>query len=517
MKKYVSLFLCLVLLLSAAPTVYATGTPSIICEDVSCAPGEQITVNVTVSNNPGFTYLEMTPGYAEELTLVDVTNGELISDFTEGKQYIWVADEDVKTDGLLMTFTFSVADTVPAGEYAVGFVVRTCGNYNEEPVAFAVESGTVTVAAASNTPDIGDFEYALSGTEITITGYTGTKNNVTIAETYEIDGVTYTVTAIGESAFEAGTITAVDIPATVTSIGDYAFYDCTALMRATVRNAEAQIGELAFGYYYISRKEDGLVEGFVLEGYQGSTAQTYAETESVTFSALVEDSDIVYADGDLQEILNTVEAGKTVALTKNEDLFSVVIRKDVTLDLNGYTLTADYFTGFGAVTDGENGGNALVKAEHGIHITGEGSFLPIYDTADGGYRFYRYELQNMGYKTVDGSTNNLKVGFRLALNNTAGYSVLSNTENARLELTAYVSWTGAMGRVLYTFREETLRNYSALVAADIAAKGSSSKAITLTISGVDSLGQGAVLSVQPAMDSDPGVTALGENTTWTVQ
>jgi len=517
MKKYVSLFLCLVLLLSAAPAVYATGTPSIICEDVSCAPGEQITVNVTVSNNPGFTYLEMTPSYAEELTLVDVTNGELISDFTEGKQYIWVADEDVKTDGLLMTFSFSVADTVPAGEYAVGFVVRTCGNYNEEPVAFAVESGTVTVAAASNTPDIGDFEYALSGTEITITGYTGTKNNVTIAETYEIDGVTYTVTAIGESAFEASTITAVDIPATVMSIGDYAFYDCTALMRATVRNAEAQIGELAFGYYYISRKEDGLVEGFVLEGYQGSTAQTYAETESVTFSALVEDSDIVYADGDLQEILNTVEAGKTVALTKNEDLFSVVIRKDVTLDLNGYTLTADYFTGFGAVTDGENGGNALVKAEQGIHITGEGSFLPIYDTADGGYRFYRYELQNLGFKAVEGNDDAVMMGFRLVLNNVAGYQVLASTTDEAVDFVAYLNWQGLPGLVAYRLRDDTLRSFASLTAADIAATGTSEKAIILTVKGMNKLEAGTDFTAQPAVATAPGITAQAEELAWTVK
>lgn len=126
-------------------TTLASGTPAIVCDSVECNAGEQITVNVSVENNPGFTYLEMTPVYSSELTFVKVTNGELISDFTKGKQYVWSADDDVTTDGVLMTFTFDVAKTVASGDYSVGFIVRTCGNFNEESVEFAVQSGKVTV------------------------------------------------------------------------------------------------------------------------------------------------------------------------------------------------------------------------------------------------------------------------------------------------------------------------------------------------------------------------------------
>ena len=55
MKRYVSFLLCLAMLLSfplGTIAVYATGTPAIICQDVTCQPGEQITVEVTVENNP---------------------------------------------------------------------------------------------------------------------------------------------------------------------------------------------------------------------------------------------------------------------------------------------------------------------------------------------------------------------------------------------------------------------------------------------------------------------------------
>jgi hypothetical protein len=53
------------------------------------------------------------------------------------------------------------------------------------------------------------------------------------------------------------------------------------------------------------------------------------------------------------------------------------------------------------------------------------------------------------------------------------------------------------------------------VAADIAQQGTSDKAITLTVTGTDSLEQGAVLSVQPELNTAVGTQVLGETHTWT--
>lgn len=148
MKKPIAVFMCLVLLITtciAAVSAIGTDEPTITCESITCKPGDQVEVSVTVSNNPGFMYLELTPVYSSELTLATVKNGELISDLTKGKQYVWVADEDVAIDGTLVTLTFDVADTVPDGEYDVGFILRGCYNYDEESVAFTVVNGTVTV------------------------------------------------------------------------------------------------------------------------------------------------------------------------------------------------------------------------------------------------------------------------------------------------------------------------------------------------------------------------------------
>ena len=117
----------------------------IVLESKKTTKSKEFTVAVTIKNNPGFSYLEVTPSYSSELTLVKVENGGLVSDFTKSKQYVWVSDEDVTTDGVLLTFTFSVDDSVEAGNYQIDFNVRTCANYDEESVPFNVVKADIEV------------------------------------------------------------------------------------------------------------------------------------------------------------------------------------------------------------------------------------------------------------------------------------------------------------------------------------------------------------------------------------
>lgn len=81
--------------------------------------------------------------------------------------------------------------------------------------------------------EVGGIAYnVLSMTEHTVevapkwdTPYSGA---VTIPQTVEHNGLTYIVTALGESAFESCTgVTSLTLPATVRSIGSYCFYNCT--------------------------------------------------------------------------------------------------------------------------------------------------------------------------------------------------------------------------------------------------------------------------------------------------
>ncbi|MBQ2257565.1 MAG: leucine-rich repeat protein, partial [Lachnospiraceae bacterium] len=89
----------------------------------------------------------------------------------------------------------------------------------------------------------GDFEYSLSGNEVTITKYTGSDENVVVPET--IDG--NKVVSIGYRAFRYNyDVKTIKLPDTVTSIDTYAFYDCTSLTSVTLSENLTSIGNYAF-------------------------------------------------------------------------------------------------------------------------------------------------------------------------------------------------------------------------------------------------------------------------------
>src|SRR5664279_460021 len=91
----------------------------------------------------------------------------------------------------------------------------------------------------------GDYTYTVSGSNATITGYTGLGGAVTIPGT--LGG--YSVTSIGDSAFNSTKghlLTSVTIPNSVTSIGNYAFAFCSGLTSVTIPSSVTSIGNYAF-------------------------------------------------------------------------------------------------------------------------------------------------------------------------------------------------------------------------------------------------------------------------------
>ena len=89
-----------------------------------------------------------------------------------------------------------------------------------DPANTDYHMNTFVEIKAGETP-IDSFTYEINGESVTITGYTGSEENVTIPS--EIEGKP--VTAIGERAFSQNkTLTSVAIPDSVTSIGVKAFY-----------------------------------------------------------------------------------------------------------------------------------------------------------------------------------------------------------------------------------------------------------------------------------------------------
>ena len=77
--------------------------------------------------------------------------------------------------------------------------------------------------------------------------YNEYSGKVVIPEKFIYDGITYSVTSLGNYCFYRCTgLTSITIPNSVTSLGDYCFLDCTGLTSITIPNSVTSLGGSCF-------------------------------------------------------------------------------------------------------------------------------------------------------------------------------------------------------------------------------------------------------------------------------
>jgi len=131
-------------------TVVPSDSQSMIVSSGEAAPGETVTLSVSLNNNPGICSFALSFDYdADSLTLEEVTRSDSLGgQFNFAKRAVWIAFGDYKKDGEILTLTFRVSDSAKSGsEYpvSVSYASGDICNFNEDDVDFTVVAGSIKV------------------------------------------------------------------------------------------------------------------------------------------------------------------------------------------------------------------------------------------------------------------------------------------------------------------------------------------------------------------------------------
>lgn len=164
-KRFLSVFLALILFVTSAPVdVNATETDAssgtvISVESKNVTFGEEVSVDVSIQNNPGILGATLEFTYDESLTLTSAVTGDAFAHLTMTKpgkfespcRFVWDGqdcnEEDIK-DGVILTLTFSVAEDAMIGTPLMISVAAPNGDIcdNElKPIEVTTVDGSVTV------------------------------------------------------------------------------------------------------------------------------------------------------------------------------------------------------------------------------------------------------------------------------------------------------------------------------------------------------------------------------------
>ncbi len=164
--KFLSLLLVFVLLLTCSvntstEVLAISGDPTITVGVAEGNPGDEVTITVALSNNPGICSIRLAISYNSNLTLTAVENGNIMSDNVFGKQltanpyYVtWdesLGENDNTKNGTLVTLMFKISESTKAGDYPVSVSYRSGEIYNLDldDVDFDIVNGKVIVKSAS--------------------------------------------------------------------------------------------------------------------------------------------------------------------------------------------------------------------------------------------------------------------------------------------------------------------------------------------------------------------------------
>ena len=158
MKKAIAILLLLTMLvgMSAIPAA-ADDTPAFVVSTAEAAPGDEVTLTVSMVNNPGIAAFGLIFEYDEDvLDWTSVTKGNISSgmwDVGVNETEIWFDADNFYEDVVILNLTFTVKEDAPAGTSVVtlSYDPEDVCDEDLENVYFAVIAGGVTVMGTEHT------------------------------------------------------------------------------------------------------------------------------------------------------------------------------------------------------------------------------------------------------------------------------------------------------------------------------------------------------------------------------
>ena len=247
---------------------------------------------------------------------------------------------------------------------------------------------------------------------------------------------------------------------------------------------------------------------------------TYTAAADLNVVTSVEESQVIYENGiyrvepmsygnaarigdvyfeTVNEAIAAASAGDTIELVNDATESMVLLNKGLTLDLNGFTLTADYFitlSGTQVLNSKTTGYLQVPKTGINLHVTNK--YVPVWNNVDG------YYLVDFGYGTGFSAADGTAVYNFIArprnggvVNNTVVELLKDGAKDNELEIHVRLTWQDADGNTVYqdfVYSEdqigETYTNYAAGYVFKLSVTGYESfDSVTMNAVVVSDLGQ----------------------------
>lgn len=189
-KRFISAVLASALAIAAMTVTLFAAAPTISVGTASGNPGDTVTVEVSLENNPGICAVILTPEY--DTTALRLESSALADGFSgmfEGdSRLVWVNMADITENGKFLTMTFTVLDSARKGdsEVTVTYSDGDISNWDEQDVDFEVVKGKVEIlsdgtgtAAPAATESASDNESSSRITSVTAASAAATEKEQT--------------------------------------------------------------------------------------------------------------------------------------------------------------------------------------------------------------------------------------------------------------------------------------------------------------------------------------------------